>query len=209
MAPTSIDGTEITGATIDGQDVSEITVDGETVFTAIPDSIVYDFEDGDLNGWSGGGSIDNIAYNGTYSGRFEDTATWSPSELSGGVQIDGFEFYWYEIESSSGSAITLYDSGGSEVVEMGTNNPQWKWSGGQLHGGDGYERWIRFTLSFDWGANEMTLEGHDTQSGTTKNSTTSIGGNNVETIESSNYPSWQTSGNNLWLLDDITVTVNE
>ena len=38
MAPTSIDGTEITGATIDGQDVSEITVDGETVFTAIPDS---------------------------------------------------------------------------------------------------------------------------------------------------------------------------
>ena len=38
MAPTNIDGTEITGATIDGQDVSEITVDGETVFTAIPDS---------------------------------------------------------------------------------------------------------------------------------------------------------------------------
>ena len=44
MAPTSIDGTEITGATIDGQDVSEITVDGETVFTAIPD-IVDNFED--------------------------------------------------------------------------------------------------------------------------------------------------------------------
>lgn len=38
MAPTSIDGNEITGATIDGQDVSEITVDGQTVFTAIPDS---------------------------------------------------------------------------------------------------------------------------------------------------------------------------
>jgi len=38
MAPTSIDGNDITGATIDGQDVSEITVDGQTVFTAIPDS---------------------------------------------------------------------------------------------------------------------------------------------------------------------------
>jgi hypothetical protein len=51
MPPTSIDGSEITGATIDGQDVSEITVDGQTVFTAIPDSVVnnllfrYKFED--------------------------------------------------------------------------------------------------------------------------------------------------------------------
>jgi hypothetical protein len=32
--PTSIDGTDITGATIDGQDVEEITVDGQTVFTS-------------------------------------------------------------------------------------------------------------------------------------------------------------------------------
>jgi len=41
MPPTSIDGTDITGATIDGTDVTEITVDGDTVFTAgpaIPDS---------------------------------------------------------------------------------------------------------------------------------------------------------------------------
>jgi len=34
MIPTSIDGTDITGATIDGTDVQEITVDGQTVFTA-------------------------------------------------------------------------------------------------------------------------------------------------------------------------------
>jgi len=34
--PTSIDGTDITGATIDGQEVQEITVDGQTVFTAAP-----------------------------------------------------------------------------------------------------------------------------------------------------------------------------
>jgi hypothetical protein len=36
MPPTSIDGTDITGATIDGQDVQEITVDGQTVFSAGP-----------------------------------------------------------------------------------------------------------------------------------------------------------------------------
>jgi len=34
MIPTSIDGTDITGATIDGTDVQEITVDGDTVFTS-------------------------------------------------------------------------------------------------------------------------------------------------------------------------------
>jgi len=37
MPPTSIDGTDITGATIDGTDVQEITVDGQTVFSATPD----------------------------------------------------------------------------------------------------------------------------------------------------------------------------
>jgi len=36
IPPTSIDGTDITGATIDGTDVQEITVDGDTVFTAEP-----------------------------------------------------------------------------------------------------------------------------------------------------------------------------
>jgi len=39
MIPTSIDGTDITGATIDGTDVTEITVDGQTVFTAPPNVI--------------------------------------------------------------------------------------------------------------------------------------------------------------------------
>jgi len=50
MIPTSIDGTDITGATIDGTDVQEITVDGDVVFSAqvsVPNSVVtlYRFED--------------------------------------------------------------------------------------------------------------------------------------------------------------------
>jgi len=51
MIPTSIDGTDITGATIDGTDVQQITVDGQTVFTAAPDFplIVDDFESNNLN----------------------------------------------------------------------------------------------------------------------------------------------------------------
>jgi len=41
IPPTSIDGTDITGATIDGTDVQEITVDGDVVFSAsqIPASV--------------------------------------------------------------------------------------------------------------------------------------------------------------------------
>jgi len=42
IPPTSIDGTDITGATIDGTDVQEITVDGQTVFQA--KTIVDNFE---------------------------------------------------------------------------------------------------------------------------------------------------------------------
>jgi len=60
MIPTSIDGTDITGATIDGQDVQEITVDGQTVFTAtppLPASAVnqYKFDEG-----SGSTAFDSI-----------------------------------------------------------------------------------------------------------------------------------------------------
>jgi len=51
MIPTSIDGTDITGATIDGTDVTEITVDGQTVFTAtveVNGLLVDDFADNKL-----------------------------------------------------------------------------------------------------------------------------------------------------------------
>jgi len=53
MPPTSIDGTDITGATIDGTDVQEITVDGQTVFEvvqAVTNSgfVIDDFADNKL-----------------------------------------------------------------------------------------------------------------------------------------------------------------
>jgi len=54
IPPTSIDGTDITGATIDGTDVTEITVDGDVVFSAGPDFplVVDDFESGNLNDYT-------------------------------------------------------------------------------------------------------------------------------------------------------------
>jgi len=41
IPPTSIDGTDITGATIDGTDVTEITVDGDVVFSAVTLPVAY------------------------------------------------------------------------------------------------------------------------------------------------------------------------
>jgi hypothetical protein len=83
MIPTSIDGTDITGATIDGQDVQEITVDGQTVFSAGPNLPVaysnlvawYPFDSATYGGSNAddvtailGGSRDDTAYDGTVSG---------------------------------------------------------------------------------------------------------------------------------------------
>jgi len=77
MIPTSIDGTDITGATIDGQDVQEITVDGDVVFSAqelplrFSDLVIWTPFDASTYGGSNtddvtaiiGGSGDDTAYN--------------------------------------------------------------------------------------------------------------------------------------------------
>jgi hypothetical protein len=49
IPPTSIDGTDITGATIDGTDVTEITVDGDVVFSAGAVSGTYYYSIPDQN----------------------------------------------------------------------------------------------------------------------------------------------------------------
>jgi len=75
IPPTSIDGTDITGATIDGQDVQEITVDGDTVFTAAD---FYGFEDGTFQGWTA--QVDENDGNQSFSvGSDIDTPTGSNS----------------------------------------------------------------------------------------------------------------------------------
>jgi hypothetical protein len=82
MIPTSIDGTDITGATIDGTDVQEITVDGDVVFSAQPpisNSVIHHwkFDEGtgttavDSIGSADGTINGNISYtSGTYIGGF-------------------------------------------------------------------------------------------------------------------------------------------
>jgi len=105
MIPTSIDGTDITGATIDGTDVTEITVDGDTVFTAQTLPVAYSnlvawypFDSAEYGGSNAddvtaiiGGSGDDTAYDGTVSG-----ATYQSSggvqDINAGVNSGAFDF---------------------------------------------------------------------------------------------------------------------
>jgi len=85
IPPTSIDGTDITGATIDGQDVQEITVDGDTVFSATVDPFTtldlrYKMDEG-----SGSSISDSI---GSQDGFIANASWVSDSNYTGGFAID-------------------------------------------------------------------------------------------------------------------------
>jgi len=105
MIPTSIDGTDITGATIDGTDVTEITVDGDTVFSAQSLPVAYSnlvawypFDSATYGGSNAddvtaiiGGSGDDTAYDGTVNG-----ATYQSSgggtDINAGANSGAFDF---------------------------------------------------------------------------------------------------------------------
>jgi len=76
MPPTSIDGTDITGATIDGTDVQEITVDGQTVFTSasIPNSAIHQWPLDEGSGTTIGDEIGTMT--GTLTGGTWITGTY-------------------------------------------------------------------------------------------------------------------------------------
>jgi len=106
MIPTSIDGTDITGATIDGTDVQEITVDGQTVFTAGPTLPVaysnlvawYPFDSAEYGGSNAddvtaiiGGSGDDTAYDGTVSGA-NYQSSGGVTDINAGANSGAFDF---------------------------------------------------------------------------------------------------------------------
>jgi len=121
--PTSIDGTEITGATIDGTDVTEITVDGQTVFSAgpnlpastLPGDLVawYRFENGDGRDSASNARFPNINWgDGT---AYDGTTPNLNFQSSGGVNdvIDG--------PSSQFARVPDLDNGDDVGIDLGTD----------------------------------------------------------------------------------------
>ena len=87
MIPTSIDGTDITGATIDGTDVQEITVDGQTVFTAGPPvpqpDLHYTFSE------TSGSTVADVTGNGNTGIVNGSTNLNVTGEIGSGVEFPG------------------------------------------------------------------------------------------------------------------------
>jgi len=106
MPPTSIDGTDITGATIDGTDVTEITVDGQTVFTAgldIPDSVVALYDARQLTGYSDGQTVD--PFTASVGNDFSSVST--PSYVSSGIAGNASISYDGTSDGHSGTNVTV------------------------------------------------------------------------------------------------------
>jgi len=117
IPPTSIDGTDITGATIDGTDVQEITVDGDVVFSAQTLPVAYSnlvawypFDSAEYGGSNAddvtailGGSGDDSAYDGTVNGATYQ-ASDGVTDINSGANSGGFEF-----------------DGNDDYIELGSN----------------------------------------------------------------------------------------
>jgi len=109
IPPTSIDGTDITGATIDGQDVEEITVDGDTVFSAgIQPFASYPFDEGS------GGTINDVIGNNDLTGN----GTW----IADSDAVGGFKFEMQNDENISRPNFAELDINNSFSVAL-TLNP--------------------------------------------------------------------------------------
>jgi len=105
MIPTSIDGTDITGATIDGTDVQEITVDGDVVFSGQQLPVAYSnlvawypFDSAEYGGSNSddvtailGGSGDDTAYDGTVNGASYQSSG-GVTDINAGANSGGFDF---------------------------------------------------------------------------------------------------------------------
>jgi hypothetical protein len=138
--PTSIDGTEITGATIDGQDVGEITIDGQTVFSAVPDSGIsrYTFNDEDissstltdrfgsndlsLNGVTTGVSGANETYNTKQAGRFDGTDDFGTSSAPDPTNNTFSLALWANPDNASASDERIVFKGNEQFGVQVNNN---------------------------------------------------------------------------------------
>ena len=126
IPPTSIDGTDITGATIDGTDVQEITVDGDVVFSAGPDipdasSLIFhlDASQESLSNNATTATLTDFSGQGNDSLSTTTTATYKTNGIGG---QPAFEF------DASGGFVSTFNLSGDFTVSaavdlvQGANN---------------------------------------------------------------------------------------
>lgn len=142
-------------------------------------SVWEDFET-DLSAWTVNDSnwqiVTNRTYNGSQSAQasVEQSGTYLWGERDFSTSIRKIELYWQEKQLSHGGGYNLTNSNGNRVVSFGTANPQWivaNSSGTQINSGDGYDRWIRTTVTLDDANSQATIEFEDQQTNLTDSTT--------------------------------------
>ncbi|WP_121577213.1 hypothetical protein [Haloarcula sp. Atlit-47R] len=188
-----------------GHPDSDLTVSQEQT------DVVESFEDG-VEMWSGGSfnRATDRAYTGDASLKVENG---TPSmSWEGGPKPDTIEWYWQESSSGSyGGGVRFKNSNGQYELGNATNNPEWMLSDGdnltQIYNGDGYNRWVRTTLTFNWQNGQYDVEMEDMTSGhvETRADQPLKNGVDIDTVEVWEYSGgWTTGGAiNMWF-DDLT-----
>jgi len=142
MIPTSIDGTDITGATIDGTDVQEITVDGDTVFTAGPDipaSAVLNLVASDYSGstWIANIGADVADFQGnptqttdTNGGKTFDVVNYPGNDGSQDTSFSTSGTFAiicaFRFTSFNGTFNVVFDGGSQEEAQFLSQNPDYR-----------------------------------------------------------------------------------
>lgn len=136
-------------------------------------NFLYDFETGDLSRWDTSSALSirwRDAYTGEYSGYVNTStsstvATEVPDWLNGGARLAEFEFFFEEWSSSTGGGVRFLNSNGNVEFGIATDNPEWDVDAanysGQVHGGGGYNNWIRFRVTFDWAKGTFSVDFED------------------------------------------------
>jgi len=142
MIPTSIDGTDITGATIDSTDVTEITVDGQTVFSLSTGPLFDGFEDGNINEYSGDTNNFNVQTSDVFEGNFaiENTSRFATIHRQDAMQPgatatvfmkgSGFPQVNFGYDGTDGyianfnppSQLGIFRKDGGSLTSLGTNS---------------------------------------------------------------------------------------
>jgi hypothetical protein len=187
---------------------------GATDEISVATDSLYNFESGMLHSdWTQDINFDitsSPARNSYSAGQSGSTinAVLEPSVLAGGERPTTFEFYWYELTNQTGFTTELIDSDGDVILMLGGNNPEWEISDGDgsttPYSGSGYNRWIKYTVEFDWAGGQYTYHFEDTSSGVVRTGTRSL-------IKNTNIEKF-TINNNVWgsasymWVDDISIS---
>jgi hypothetical protein len=123
MIPTSIDGTDITGATIDGTDVQEITVDGQTVFSAGPsllDNIVIN------TSWASA----NAGGQGNFRGMAFEPSVSNITRVEAILGDSGNSFSYFSVQLSNADNNTILQTINGPISEGSTVTFDFNFSSG-------------------------------------------------------------------------------